>query len=219
MGVRSSQISDIERQNLQEGLNRVIDLVKRSITEETLSQSENFPGVLEDAIKLRYFESSDLYNPPISQNSAAILGEVLNRLLSVMEQLQDDGPFRNFLANTMDFDGFFRAAELSEPGIDSFIRRIVENSDYFLNSSKKDFRSYHDPSYLLRRIFLVNTFIEDESPQFKDMNAKSVLSILKITPVMKREIFLFMVDPETVSDTSKERLYHHFIENQGSTLV
>ena len=203
-GSKSSQISDIERQNLQEGLNRVIDLVKRRITEETLSQSESFPGVLEDAIKLRYFESSDLYNPPVSQNSAAILGEILNRLLSTMEQLQDDSPFRNFLANVMDFDGFFRAAEFSEPGIHSFMRRIVENSDYFLNSSRKDLQSYRDHAYLLRRIFLVHTFIEDESSQFKDMNAESVFSILNIPPIVKRKKFSFMAGVQTVSNKRRE---------------
>ena len=183
-GSKSSEISDIVRQNLQEGFNRVIDLVKRRIPEEVLSQSENFPGVLENAIKLRYFEVSDLYNPPISQNSAAIIGEILNQLLSAMEQLQDDSPFRNFLANIMDFDGFFRAAEFAGLGIDSLMRRVVENSSYFSKLPRKKFlKPYSAKAYISRRKSLINAFTRHESSRVKDMNAKSVFSILELGPI------------------------------------
>ena len=111
VGGKSSQISDIERQSLQEGLKRVINLIKKMLPEETLSESESFPGVLENAIKLRYFEASDLYNPPVSQSSAVIFGEVLNQLLSAMEQLPNYSSLRVFLATTMDIDGLLRVAE------------------------------------------------------------------------------------------------------------
>ena len=114
-GGKSSQISDIERRNLQEYLNRVIDLVKSKIPEEILSQSESFPGVLENAIKIRYFESSDLYNPPVLGGSVMALEETLNQLFFAMEQLKGHGPFGDFLANILDFDGLFRLANFVEP--------------------------------------------------------------------------------------------------------
>ena len=74
------------RQSAQKNLNRIIELVKQRMPEKFKPLNEEFPELLDHIIKLSYFEASDLFNPPISQDKSNAIKQILDQFFLYLEK-------------------------------------------------------------------------------------------------------------------------------------
>ena len=153
----------IQRQSSQAELDRVIDLVGRYLPEE-------FSGILETIIKLRYFEVSNLYN---SRGLVA----TLDQLFLDLERMKDNEAFRGFVADTLDFDGVFQAIRSAGVDQNTWLGRVVDNAQYFTNSSKRVLLTEDDATaYIQRREDILH--IVESKANVDGPNIKGLFSIL-----------------------------------------
>ena len=133
-------------------------------------------------MKLRYFESSDLYTPPVSQADSDGIKAVLDRVFATLERSKDDPALRDFIADSMDFDGVARAVEAAGLDGETYTRKVVENATGFARSSTQILPTPDDiQGYLMRRGYL-STVFQKSSPAVRDQNAKGIFSMIGAQP-------------------------------------
>lgn len=213
----------IERAALAERLDRLVGLVKRHIPDRYESIEEQLPGFVGDVIKFRYFESSDIYDPGASEEASRAVRASLERLFSNLEKLERNGPLREFVADTLDFDGIFRAVEFSGADRDLYAREIARYADHFSNPSRQIMLTPGDlEGHEARRQSLAAAFGADRAV-VDGLNAESVFRLLAIGPdsSVAEALFPYLserrsrqlrsrLSSESYSDLLKKRAHYWF---------
>ena len=170
------------RQSAQKNLNRIIELVKQRMPEKFKPLNEEFPELLDHIIKLSYFEASDLFNPPISQDKSNAIKQILDQFFLYLEKSKDNNMLNDFIRNTIDFDSISRAIEFANLDREGYFIKIIENLDHISSSSKHKLLNDRDIHlHLERRNALAAAFSKTPNP-VSGPHTKKIIEIIESWP-------------------------------------